>query len=92
MNQPLRIPEELVVQIREQNDVVEVISELGVHLRAAGQDFKWLCPFHNENTPSFTVSRNRQMYYCFGCQEGGNVITFIPSRKLLKKLNEQQSI
>ena len=80
MNQPLRIPEELVVQIREQNDVVEVISELGVHLRAAGQDFKGLCPFHNEKTPSFTVSRNRQMFYCFGCQEGGNVITFI--RKL----------
>jgi len=77
INQLVRIPEDLINQIRDQNDIVEVVGELGVHLKAAGQDFKGLCPFHNEKTASFTVSRNRQMFYCFGCQEGGNVISFV---------------
>ncbi len=69
-------PEELVEEIRSKNDVVDVISGY-VKLQKKGGSHFGLCPFHNEKSPSFSVSRNKQMYYCFGCGAGGNVITFI---------------
>lgn len=69
-------PEELVEEVRQKNDVVDVISGY-VNLKRKGSSYFGLCPFHNEKTGSFSVSRNKQMYYCFGCGAGGNVITFI---------------
>ncbi len=71
------VPRETIDEILSRSDIVEIISECGVSLRAAGRDFKALCPFHTEKTPSFSVSVQKQMFYCFGCQTGGNVISFI---------------
>ena len=71
------VPRETIDEIRNRSDIVEVISECGVVLRPAGRDYKGLCPFHDEKTPSFTVSPQKQMFYCFGCQTGGNVISFV---------------
>ena len=71
------VPRETIDEILSRSDIVEVISECGVSLRAAGRDFKALCPFHTEKTPSFSVSVQKQIFYCFGCQTGGNVISFI---------------
>jgi DNA primase len=69
-------PEELIEEIRIQNDIVDVISTY-VQLNKKGNTYFGLCPFHNEKTPSFSVSSDKQMYYCFGCGAGGNVYTFI---------------
>lgn len=69
-------PEELVEEIRERNDIVDVIGGY-VKLQRKGSSWFGLCPFHNEKSPSFSVSQQKQMYYCFGCGAGGNVITFI---------------
>ncbi len=71
------IPRETIDEIRSRTNIVEVVSECGVALRPAGRDFKGLCPFHDEKTPSFTVSVQKQIFYCFGCQTGGNVISFV---------------
>ena len=68
--------EELIEEIRQKNDIVDVISGY-VKLQKKGSSYFGLCPFHNEKSPSFSVSRQKQMYYCFGCGAGGNVITFI---------------
>ena len=71
------VPRETIDEILSRSDIAEVISECGVSLRAAGRDFKALCPFHTEKTPSFSVSVQKQIFYCFGCQTGGNVISFL---------------
>ena len=68
--------DEIVEEVRSQNDIVDVISEY-TGLKRAGSTYKCCCPFHNEKTPSFSVSREKQMYYCFGCHVGGNVYTFL---------------
>ena len=68
--------EELVEEVRLKNDIVDVISGY-VKLQKKGSSYFGLCPFHNEKSPSFSVSRSKQMYYCFGCGAGGNVFTFI---------------
>lgn len=68
--------EDLVEEIRLKNDIVDVISGY-VKLQKKGSSYFGLCPFHNEKSPSFSVSRQKQMYYCFGCGAGGNVFTFI---------------
>lgn len=65
-----------VDQVRERADIVEVISD-HVRLRKAGKSYKGLCPFHQEKTPSFTVDPDKGVWYCFGCQAGGSVFTFI---------------
>ena len=62
--------------MRSRNDIVDVIGGY-VHLQKRGSTYFGLCPFHNEKTPSFSVSPNKQMYYCFGCGAGGNVFTFL---------------
>ena len=69
-------PDEIVEEIRSKNDIVDVISGY-VKLQKKGSSYFGLCPFHNEKSPSFSVSRQKQMYYCFGCGAGGNVITFL---------------
>lgn len=69
-------PEEVVEEIRQRNDIIDVISSY-VKLKKTGSNYVGLCPFHNEKSPSFSVSGNRQMYHCFGCGVGGNVFTFI---------------
>ena len=65
-------PEEIVEEVRSRNDIVDVISGY-----VKGSNYFGLCPFHNEKSPSFSVSPQKQMYYCFGCGAGGNVITFL---------------
>ena len=69
-------PEELVEEIRSKNDIVDVIGSY-VHLTKKGGSHMACCPFHNEKTPSFSVSSSKQMFYCFGCGKGGNVFTFL---------------
>lgn len=69
-------PEDLVEEIRMKNDIVDVISTY-VKLQRKGSSHFGLCPFHNEKSPSFSVSPSKQMYYCFGCGAGGNVFTFV---------------
>jgi DNA primase len=69
-------PEDLVEEIRQRNDIVDVISE-HVKLKRTGNNYMGLCPFHNEKSPSFSVSGQKQMYHCFGCGVGGNVFTFV---------------
>ena len=68
--------EELIEEVRMKNDIVDVISSY-VRLSKKGSSWFGLCPFHNEKSPSFSVSRDKQMYYCFGCGAGGNVFTFL---------------
>ncbi|SNU08265.1 DNA primase [Lachnospiraceae bacterium] len=68
--------DDIVEEVRSRNDIVDVISEYA-GLKKAGNSYKCCCPFHSEKTPSFTVSREKQMYHCFGCGAGGNVYTFI---------------
>jgi len=70
------IPDEKISEIRSASDIVEVISEV-VILKRAGRNFIGLCPFHAEKTPSFTVSPEKQIFYCFGCGAGGNIFTFL---------------
>lgn len=69
-------PEEVIEEVREKNDIVDVISGY-VKLQKKGANYFGLCPFHNEKSPSFSVSPGKQMYYCFGCGAGGNVFTFL---------------
>ncbi|MBQ9155916.1 MAG: DNA primase [Eubacterium sp.] len=72
----MRYEDELIEEVRERNDIVDVISAY-VSLKKKGSSYFGLCPFHNEKSPSFSVSRDKQMYYCFGCGQGGNVYTFL---------------
>ncbi|WP_392486593.1 DNA primase [Haloimpatiens sp. FM7315] len=74
------ISEDLILKIKEENDIVDVISEV-MTLKRAGRNYVGLCPFHGEKTPSFTVSKDKQIFKCFGCGEAGNVITFIMKYK-----------
>ncbi len=69
-------PQELIEEIRTRNDIVDVISGY-VKLQRKGASYFGLCPFHNEKSPSFSVSPGKQIYYCFGCGAGGNVYTFL---------------
>ncbi len=69
-------PEELVEEVRARNDIVDVVSGY-VRMQKKGANYFGLCPFHNEKSPSFSVSPAKQMYYCFGCGAGGNVLTFV---------------
>src|SRR6185369_6430973 len=72
----MRIPEETIDDVRQATDIVDVIGAL-VPLKKRGKNFLGLCPFHQEKTPSFNVSPDRQMFHCFGCGKGGNVFSFL---------------
>ena len=72
----VRYSEELIEEIRSSNDIVDVISKY-ITLKRSGRNFFGLCPFHKEKSPSFAVSPDKQIFHCFGCGAGGNVIHFI---------------
>ncbi len=69
-------PDEIIEEVRLNSDVVDIIGSY-VHLTRKGGSYFGLCPFHHEKTPSFSVSKDKQMYYCFGCGAGGNVFSFV---------------
>ncbi len=68
--------DDVIEEVRSRNDVVDLIGSY-IKLTKKGSSYFGLCPFHNEKSPSFSVSRDKQMYYCFGCGAGGNVLTFV---------------
>ena len=72
----ISIPDHIIDEIRDRTDIVTVISD-HVVLKKAGKNFKGLCPFHSEKTPSFSVSPDKRIYHCFGCGVGGNVFKFL---------------
>lgn len=71
-----RIPEEVIEEIRNAHNIVDIIGE-HVQLKRQGKNYFGLCPFHEEKTPSFSVTEEKQIFYCFGCKKGGNVLTFL---------------
>ena len=72
----VRYSDDIIEEIINSNDIVDVVSQY-VTLKRSGRNFLGLCPFHKEKTPSFSVSPDRQIFHCFGCGIGGNVIHFI---------------
>ncbi len=74
------IPREKIEEIKDRADIVEVVSEY-VPLKRRGRNYVGLCPFHSEKTPSFTVSEEKGIFYCFGCHTGGSVITFLMKKE-----------
>ncbi|WP_409228574.1 DNA primase [Gudongella sp. SC589] len=74
--------EDVLEKVKDQMDIVQLVGEY-VHLKKSGSNHVGLCPFHNEKTPSFTVSESKQIYHCFGCGEGGDGISFIMKRENL---------
>ena len=69
--------EAFLTELADRNDIVDVVSEYVSLGKRSGANYFGLCPFHNEKTPSFSVSPDKQIYYCFGCGKGGGVINFI---------------
>lgn len=78
----MQIREEVIERIRQDNDIVDIISE-NVRLKKSGRNYVGLCPFHNDKSPSLSVSLDKQIYKCFSCGEAGNVITFVMKYKKL---------
>lgn len=76
------INDEIIEKVRDSSDIIDVISDY-ISLKKSGTNYVGLCPFHNEKTPSFTVSDTKQFFHCFGCGEGGDVVTFIMKRENL---------
>jgi len=87
----MRIPENKIEEIRSTASVVDVISEY-VQLRKRGKNYVGLCPFHNEKTPSFTVSDEKQIFHCFGCHTGGNVFKFLMEYKKISFVEAVQEM
>ncbi len=76
------INDEIIEKVRDATDIVDIISDY-VQLKRAGENYVGLCPFHNEKTPSFTVSHTKQFFHCFGCGEGGDALAFIIKKENL---------
>ena len=97
MSEKRGVPSEIIQQIRERIDIVDLISSY-VSLTKAGQNFKGLCPFHSEKSPSFSVNPSSQYFKCFGCQEGGDAFTFLMKQEnmdfveALRELSERTGI
>ena len=93
----IRYSDELIDEIKNNNDIVDVVSQY-VHLKRSGRNYFGLCPFHSEKSPSFAVSPDKQIFHCFGCGVGGNVIHFISKieginfRESLELLAERANI
>ncbi|MFZ1292334.1 MAG: DNA primase [Melioribacteraceae bacterium] len=87
----MRIPENTIEEIRSSANIVDVISQF-VALRKRGKNFIGLCPFHQEKTPSFTVSEDKQIFHCFGCHAGGNVYKFLMDYKSISFIEAVQEI
>ena len=87
----MRIPEHTIEEIRSSANIVDIISSY-VALRKRGKNFIGLCPFHQEKTPSFTVSEEKQIFHCFGCHAGGNVYKFLMEYKSISFIEAVQEI
>ena len=87
----MRIPEEQIEEIRNSADVVDIVSGY-VQLKKRGKNYIGLCPFHNEKTPSFTVSHEKQIYHCFGCHAGGNVFKFLMDYKNISFIESVEEV
>ncbi|MEO8399731.1 MAG: DNA primase [Ignavibacteriaceae bacterium] len=87
----MRISENKIEEIRSSANIVDVISDR-IQLRKRGKNFLGLCPFHNEKTPSFTVSEEKQIYHCFGCHSGGNVFKFLMEYEKISFVESVQEI
>jgi len=74
--------EDEISTLRERSNLIEIVSDY-VSLKKSGKNYKGLCPFHSEKTPSFMVNGEKQIFHCFGCGEGGNVFTFLMKIKNL---------
>ena len=85
----ININDELLEKIKDNSDIVNIISDY-VSLKKSGSNYIGLCPFHNEKTPSFTVSESKQLFHCFGCGEGGDVLTFIMKKENLDFIDAVQ--
>ncbi len=72
----VKIPEDVIEEIRSQVNIVDVVSQF-VQLKQSGKNLFGLCPFHEERTPSFSVSEDKQIFHCFSCGRGGNVFKFL---------------
>jgi DNA primase len=89
----MRITKEAIESVKRSADLVEVIESHGVRLKKKGQNYVGLCPFHKEKTPSFTVNPKTDLWHCFGCRAGGDVIGFvckmegIQFKEAMEKLN-----
>jgi DNA primase len=87
----MRIPENKIEEIRSAANIVDIVSEV-INLRKRGRNFLGLCPFHNEKTPSFTVSEDKQIFHCFGCHNGGNVFKFLMDYEKISFVEAVQSV
>ena len=87
----MRFSEELIEEVRARNDIVDVVAGY-VRLQKRGSNHWGLCPFHNEKSPSFSVSGPKQMYYCFGCGAGGNVYTFLMNYENMSFLEAMKAL
>lgn len=76
VNMSKRIPEHVIDEIKKAHNIVDIIGEY-VQLKKQGKNYFGLCPFHDEKTPSFSVTEDKQIFYCFGCKKGGNILTFL---------------
>ena len=72
----IRYSDEIIEEVRQSNDIVDILSQY-MRLKRSGRNYFGLCPFHNEKSPSFSVSPDKQIFHCFGCGVGGNVFTFL---------------
>ncbi len=86
-----RYSDEIIDEVRQTNDIVDIISQY-VHLKRSGRNFFGLCPFHNEKSPSFSVSPDKQIFHCFGCGVGGNVFTFLTKIEGINFVEAVQSL
>ena len=93
-----RIPDEVVEEVLHKTDIVDLVSSYGFDLKRAGSQFRMVCPFHSEKTPSFYVNPSRQSFKCFGCQKGGSAVGFVmeheglPFQEALRKLADRAKV
>ena len=78
----MRYSDDIIEEVRSKNDIVDVVSQY-VRLTKKGNSYFGLCPFHNEKTPSFSVTPGKQMYYCFGCGAGGMYLILLWSMRII---------